>query len=374
MLKLFKLSKIAPQLPNLLFRAGLDFQFELLPFSVQKIPWKKRLNFFIAALNQYFLPARPWGYPVVAQVEPANRCNLNCSLCLTTSVNQSRPGALLSLEHFKQFIDEVGDYLLVLILWNWGEPFLNRDIFKMIEYATAKNIVVHSSTNGNLVFTEEMAAQLVDSRLTSLIVAVDGATQETYQKYRQGGDLNRVQETIRTLLRVRHAKGSKTPRITLRFVAMKQNEAELPLVKKMAEELGVDYFAVKSVDMPSDIGTSLDEVFTPKNEQYQRYEYEKGTYIRKEKPFVCMRPWKRVTMDATGEIISCEYDYKNLHSFGAMGTTTSVLDAWKGKVAAVFRHQFNKGNNSFYHCVDCSYKNIQGEECNLYAIPLHDSQ
>ncbi len=43
------------------------------------------------------------------------------------SCNKSR-GAL-SLENFKTLIDEVGDYLLFLHFWGWGESFLNKDFF-----------------------------------------------------------------------------------------------------------------------------------------------------------------------------------------------------------------------------------------------------
>ena len=98
------------------------------------------------------------------------------NICLSFSV--------LSYKTFKNFIDQFGDYLLLIILWDWGEPFLNPDIFKIISYAKTKNILIHSSTNGNVRFSEEKAEELVNSGLDSLIVAVDGATQETYGKYR----------------------------------------------------------------------------------------------------------------------------------------------------------------------------------------------
>ena len=202
-MKIFKFSKILPQIPNLLFRKRLNFEFELLPFEANNLTIKKRLNFFIAGLNQFLLPSHPLGYPVVAQIEPTNFCNLSCPLCLTTSENQSRPRASLSYGTFKNFIDQVGDYLLLIVLWNWGEPFLNPDIFKMISYAKSKNILIHSSTNGNVQFSEEKAERLVKSGLDSLIFAVDGTTQKTYSKYRKGGNLELVLANIRTIVKIK---------------------------------------------------------------------------------------------------------------------------------------------------------------------------
>ena len=130
------------------------------------------------------------------------------------------------------------------------------------------------------------------------MVAVDGATQETYEKYRQGGRLDRVVANIETILRVRKAKGAATPRINMRFVVMSHNEAEIEEARELARRLGVDYFTLKTVDMPQATGADLDAAYAPGQENYRRYEYEQGTYKRKEKPFECMRPWKRITLDA----------------------------------------------------------------------------
>jgi radical SAM protein with 4Fe4S-binding SPASM domain len=368
-MKIFKFKDVLPQLFNLLVRRRFDFSFEMIPYRVEKLPLKKIANFFLAGLNQFIVRPRPFGYPVFAQVEPANICNLSCPLCLTASVNDSRPKALLSFDTFKKFIDEVGDYLLLIVLWNWGEPFLNPDIYRMIAYAKAKGIVVHSSTNGNVNFDEKRAAELVDSGLDTLIFGVDGATQEIYSQYRVGGRLEWVKENIRTILRVREEKKSDTPRLNLRFVVMQHNEHELPLFKKMTADLGVDYLSFKTVDLPPARGDHLDPDYVPQESRYRRYAYEKDTFTRKQLPFRCMRPWKRVTLDALGEIISCEYDYRNLHSFGNI-EGESVMAVWKGKRATDFRRRFNFGWNDFYLCRDCTYKDKVAEDCTVERMAL----
>ncbi len=369
-MKIFKFRNILPELPNIFFRRRLKFKFELIPFEVKCLPPKKIRNFFLAGLNQFFLPQKPLGYPVIAQVEPTNFCNLSCPLCFTTSETAARPAGLLSFDRFKAFIDEVGDYLLLIVLWNWGEPFLNPDLFKMISYAKSKNIVVHSSTNGHVKFDEATAGQLVDTGLDSLVFGIDGATQETYREYRKGGNLESVQENVKTVVRAKKRKGSRTPRLTLRFVVMRHNERELPLAHRLAEELGVDFFSVKTADMPSALGKNLDSYFAPGNRAYRRYEYEKESFQRKHKPFTCMRPWKRITLDALGEIIPCEYDYKNLHSFGGTKDGQSALSIWKGTRVGEFRKKFNKGNNNYDLCKNCTFKNRVAEDCTIAIVRL----
>jgi radical SAM protein with 4Fe4S-binding SPASM domain len=264
----------------------------------------------------------------------------------------------------------MGDYLLLIIFWNWGEPFLNPQAIDMIRYATDRGILVHSSTNGNMMFSDEMAEKLVRSNLTSLIVAIDGANQETYAKYRIGGRLENVKKTIRIIQETKKRLNSQFPRVTVRFVAMHQNEEERNQVEALAKELGADYFATKSVDMPVARGEHLDEVYAPEEESFKRYEYISGTFERKPQPFKCMRPWKRVTLESSGKLISCEYDYKNLHTFGSITGQDSVKDIWKSKTSQEFRGNFNLGHNEYYHCKVCTYKDLVGQDCILEAHPI----
>lgn len=368
-MNIFDIRQVAPRIPALLLRGRFDFEFELLPYRAQGIGPRKALNFFVAGLNQYLLPLRPLGYPVIAQVEPANVCNLSCPLCLTSSITGARPPALLKLDAFRRLIDECGQYLLHLIFWNWGEPFLNPDFTRMVAYAKARGIIVHTSTNGNVELDEAQAEALVDSGLDSLVVAVDGATQESYEKYRQGGRLDVVISNIRTILRVRSMKGAATPRINMRFVVMRHNESEIPAARDMARKLGVDYFTLKTVDMPSVLGSGLDQAYAPEESGYRRYEYDAGTFTRKEKPFVCMRPWKRITLEASGEVIPCEYDYRNEHSFGNI-MDLGAMGAWKSPAAAEFRRAFNRGYNDFYLCRNCTYKDRVAEDCTIERFTI----
>ena len=125
-MKIFRFRDVLPQLPNILFQHRFRFTFELLPFEAKELRLKKIGNFFLAGLNQFLLPAKPLGHPVIAQVEPANFCNLSCPLCLTSLNNGSRPKISLTFKTFKHFIDEVGDYLLLIVLWS-NEGLTNGD-------------------------------------------------------------------------------------------------------------------------------------------------------------------------------------------------------------------------------------------------------
>jgi MoaA/NifB/PqqE/SkfB family radical SAM enzyme len=110
-------------------------------------------------------------------VEPSSRCNLACTLCPVT-VGLEREQGLMEFATFKKVIDEIGDYLFTLLLWDWGEPFLNPAIYDMIACAARKGIKTISSTNAHLFARQESADKVIRSGLDTLICAVDGITQK----------------------------------------------------------------------------------------------------------------------------------------------------------------------------------------------------
>lgn len=364
-IRIFKYRDVLPQLFNLLIRGRLDFRFELVPYQATGLPFRKRLNLFLAGLNQHLPRPVPFGAPVFAQVEPVNFCNLSCPLCLTVSETSARTKAALSYEQFSRLIDDVGDTLLLIVLWMWGEPFLNPALTRMIAYAKARGVFVHCSTNGNVPFDAARASAIVDSGLDTLIVGVDGATQDTYERYRQGGSLDRVWENVRALLRARDERGSPTPRVNLRFVVMKHNEHEIPAIRERARSLGVDYLSFKTVDLPTARGACLDPAYAPDEARYRRYTYEHGGYRRKAQPFVCLRPWKRITVDAAGAVIPCEYDHRSQQAFGTIGTDGEAGAIWKGSRAAAFRRSFGLGWNGHSFCRGCTYKEGVDDDCTV---------
>jgi radical SAM protein with 4Fe4S-binding SPASM domain len=83
-----------------------------------------------------------------------------------------------------------------------------------------------------------------------------------------------------------------------------------------------------------------------------------------------MRPWKRITIDALGEVIPCEFEYKDLHSFGNINNETPVMSVWRSASSREFRKRFNLGNNEYYLCENCTFKNRVADDCIVEKIVL----
>ena len=99
---------------------------------------------------------------------------------------------------------------------------------------------------------EHLGEEIVASGLRRLIVSLDGASQGTYQKYRQGGNIELVFNNIQQIILAKKLSGQKSPIIEWQYLVFKHNEHEIPLAYKMARELGVDRIVCRSANFPYD--------------------------------------------------------------------------------------------------------------------------
>lgn len=200
----------------------------------------KRIINYLAVELQYRL-ATPYvrGYPYVLIIDPTNICNLKCPLCPTGLDMPGRPKGRMDFSLFKKIIDGLGDYTLTLVLYNWGEPLLNKEIYLMIEYAKQRSIKTIVSSNFNIL-NEKDAETLVKSGLDRLIVSLDGTNSETYEEYRKGGNYHRVIANIELLVRKKAEMKSSKPEVIWQFLVFKHNVQDIPEIKRTAKQLGVD--------------------------------------------------------------------------------------------------------------------------------------
>src|ERR1044071_3329760 len=149
-------------------------------------------------------------FPVAAFMEPPSFCNLHCPACPTGNGLDLRPTVSIKEDLFRAAIDEMGDYLFMLIMYNWGEPLLHKRTPEMIQYAKQKEIVISLSTNLSIRLSDDYLERLVKSGLDTLTVSLDGATQETYVKYRRNGNLALVQENLKRIHEIKQRLESQT--------------------------------------------------------------------------------------------------------------------------------------------------------------------
>jgi len=204
----------------------------------------KMFNLLLAKVSFFFKLEKCLGLPPHINIEPTASCNYQCVKCEKFSDVYRDDGMVfkgknMPFEHYCRIIDDIGDTLLTLRLWNYGEPLMNKDIFKMIKYAKKKDIIVVISSNLSLL-TKESAGELIRSGLDYLVVSFDGASKETYSLCHGRDYFDEVVKNIKSLIEAKKKMKSLVPLVELQFIVMKENEKEIDKIRILAAELGVD--------------------------------------------------------------------------------------------------------------------------------------
>ena len=137
---------------------------------------------------------------------------------------------MLKKDFFRQTIDDIHKELLYLIFYFQGEPFLNPDFLEMVKYAHDKGIYTATSTNAHYL-NDEKAKRTVESGIDRLIISIDGTTQDVYKQYRVGGNLDKVLQGARNIVKWKKELNSKTPFVFFQFLVVKPNEHQIEDIK-----------------------------------------------------------------------------------------------------------------------------------------------
>ncbi len=327
-----------------MFREKKSIFIRLLKPSVFINTLVSLLSYYLATiLKKSFV----WGYPPILMIEPTNLCNLKCPLCPSGKGDLKRRKGYLDLDLYKKVIDEIGNKSLMIILWNQGEPFLHKDIIEMIVYAKKYGLFVMISTNANIIPHPE---ELVRSGLDNLIVSLDGVTQETYNKYRINGNINKVIDNSSALVAAKKKLNLRTPLIKWQFLVMKHNENEIDSLKKMAAKIGVDTVVLKTVQIyeKSDI-----EEFLPLNDKYRRYKIEGDDFtLRKTIKNRCRRIFTQPVVNCDGEVAICCFDKDNELKIGNIADK-SLWELWHSKAFNAVRNTILHDRKKIPICLNC---------------------
>lgn len=285
---------------------------------------KQKSNLVLSHIQYKFRNKYLYNYPVKITIDPTNHCNLRCELCPTGTNAPGRKRCSMKFTTFKKSIDECGQYLWTINLFNWGEPFLNKEICMMIEYARERRIDVNVSTNLNH-FNDDICVGLIKSGLNTLIVSLDGASQESVDKYQKGSNFQLVIENIKKIVRMKEELNSDLPIIQWRFLVNKYNENEIERAKQLTETLKIDKLdiGIFRCDMGKELFLSNEAQFEnvkswlPGNETLSKYDYAKQG--KKDIENICQMLWFESTIHPDGSVSPCcgvwpeKFDFGNIN-------------------------------------------------------------
>lgn len=179
-------------------------------------------------------------------VEPTNGCNLACRTCIRHSWSDET--GVMSMDTYSRLIDGLRgvDSLKKVSFWGFGEPLLHPRITEMVAMAKDTGAVTQMITNG-LLLDVSKAEALMRAGLDSIVVSIDGTSEEALADVRAGADLGLVRRNIETLRRLRDAAGRTAPEIGLEFVLMKRNAGEVRRLLRLVRSLEASFLVVSHV-------------------------------------------------------------------------------------------------------------------------------
>jgi radical SAM protein with 4Fe4S-binding SPASM domain len=292
-----------------------------------------------------------WGMPISISFEPTTSCNLRCPECPSGLRAFTRPTGMLEPSFFRKTIDDMAGRLQYLIFYFQGEPYLNKDFLELVKYASSKKIYTATSTNAHYL-NDENSRKTVESGLDRLIISIDGTTQETYESYRIGGQLSRVIEGAKNIIKWKRELKSSTPHVIFQFLVVKPNEHQIDELMKLADEIGVDEVGLKTAQIYDyENGSPL----IPDNEKYSRYKkLPDGTYTIKNSLLNhCWKLWHSAVITWDGMVVPCCFDKDAWYKMGDLRQET-FRELWNNDTYKKFRADIIRSRSEIEMCKNCT--------------------
>lgn len=300
---------------------------------------RRLANFYLVRLQRLLGQTRLVGYPLVLTIEAANVCNLRCPYCFTGAGATTRNLRFFPLPLYERLLRELGDHLLEVEFHNWGEPLLNRRLCRLIQSASGRGISTIVSTNFSLPFDGSRAEALVSSGLAILGVSIDGASQETYEQYRVGGDFRTVIDNVRLVKEAKERIGSISPRLIWSYHVFEHNLHEIEPARTLALELGMEFSASKGWVAGAERVSDGECKF-----------FKDPTADR------CEMLWERAVVQADGGVSPCDGAFFREDDFGSV-THMRFREVWNNRefrqARSLFRSGRFCGDGANLVCHDC---------------------
>jgi radical SAM protein with 4Fe4S-binding SPASM domain len=193
---------------------------------------------------------------------------------------------------------------------------------------------------------------VVLSGLSRLIISIDGTTQEVYEHYRKGGELDKVLKGTAEVIAWKKRLGSATPHIIFQFLVVKPNQHQIPEVKRLAKNMGVDELRFKTAQVYDfENGNHL----IPDIPRYSRYKQNnQGTWeIKNALDNHCWKMWHSCVITQNGEVVPCCFDKNASKSLGNIASH-GLKVVWQGEKYRAFRAAILRSRKEIDICRNCS--------------------
>lgn len=286
----------------------------------------------------------------IVYLEVTDTCNFNCLHCYADIKNDS--ANFMSLNAVQNYIDDIAKSGSCNIRITGGEPFLNKDICRIVDCVTETiaPLSTHSIvSNGS--FDIEDALYILEKgfELQISIYGVDSGkfcnfTKSTPQKY------NKILENLSILSNSKYKN-----QIVLLFSVNSITYADIETFKKLTQNLGFRYI----LNRPASVGRAVQNWEQLKLPYKELVEFAKSQ--KASTPFycyhLCQLHWTSVMVN--GDITPCGFLRNQENVIGNL-KTDSFKNIWENKRYNTFR-KLNANDVQF--CKDCEFEFVCTAGC-----------
>ncbi|NVZ10283.1 SPASM domain-containing protein [Allochromatium humboldtianum] len=229
------------------------------------------------------------------------------SRCIMCNIEKSLTKGVMSNEKFTAILEKFYPYkekLLYTTLQGLGEPLLDKNIVKKVQIAKKMGFPSIGFSTSAVNLDYNLALNLIQSKLDTIIFSVDGLCAETHESIRIGTDFNKIKNNIDNFIMLRNDLG-KT-KIIVRMILQEKNAHEWPdyqtywlnaLNKKFGDQ--VSAFNVHNFD-------------SEKNKEIA----ENLKDLSKKKSVICSEIYERFVVRVNGNVSLCCVDDFNWYDLG----------------------------------------------------------
>ena len=240
-------------------------------------------------------------HPITADVFLTNYCNNNCPLCTYRRWELDDGATYVPYQDFVSYASRLMQLgVRGIILTGGGEPTLNKDFKKIVNWLQLQGISYGINTNFNKLFYFSP---------NYLKVSLDAWDEDTYHKKRGVRNYQLTRDNIVQYDKWRKAIGSKT---TLGIQSIPFSVSDVYNFYEANADLPVDYIAIRPVESTAgqyykdhqdakDIVTAIEEIASKDSRVVKNFKWNYISHVETE----CSAFWAQIALNEKGEVMYC---------------------------------------------------------------------
>ncbi len=261
--------------------------------------------------------------PPYVQIEPSSICNYRCKFCYQTdktfSFAKSEHMGTMNLDTYKKVIDMLEGNTEFLSLASRGEPFLCKDLPKMLNYSSEKFMNLKINTNASLL-NEERIHSLLSGGAKTIVFSIDAPSKNLYEELRVNGKIENVLKKLKLFKKIRdefYPNDQVIVRVSGVYLDERQNMNGM-----------VDTW-----------GQFVDQITFVKYNPWENVYESPISNINKH----CSDLWRRLFIWFDGKLNPCDTDYKSTLSLGSLNDFENINELWRSEKYEYYRNIHSNG-------------------------------